>query len=90
MLTIKKISHNDCVICRSCGKVEKEYFEIQYGIPIQDGFPWQPYFRLPLCRSCLKKLNERIKRKLIQSEILRRIEAGELKRLSEDYERNRQ
>jgi hypothetical protein len=64
MLTIKKISHNDFGECMSCGKVENECFEIQYGIPRQDGFPWQPYFRLPLCRSCLKKLNERIERKL--------------------------
>lgn len=88
MLTIKKIDYNNNTECSSCGKVQKIFFEIRYGIPVHD-FPWQPYSTLPLCRSCLKKLNERIKRKLIQSEILRRLDEGELKRLSEDYERDR-
>lgn len=63
MLTIKKIDYNYNTMCSSCGKVRKEFFEIRYGIPVHD-FPWQPYSTLPLCRSCLKRLSERIVKRL--------------------------
>ena len=63
MLTIKKITYNPTTECNSCGKVRKEFYEIRYGILVRD-FPWQPYSTLPLCKSCLKKLNDRIEKAL--------------------------
>lgn len=64
MLTIKEIKCNSFTECNSCGKVRKKYYEIRYGIPVRDQ-PWQPYFTLPICRSCLGKLRGCIERKLI-------------------------
>ena len=64
MLTIKKVEHNSYTECNSCGKVRKKYFEIRYGIP--SCFPWQPYSTLPLCASCLRRLEGSIGRTLLR------------------------